>query len=149
MGVHKLTAGNGYSYLTRQVALHDASEKGHTGLGDYYSERGRHPAGGPVRGSLGWAWRRGKMSPRPQMKALFGEGRHPNAAPLSTGVVSGSSEALPAPVLGLPFAVYHGVNEFQTAVAREFTAINLAAGRRSASPPSNQSRRCGLSSRGR
>jgi hypothetical protein len=30
--LHKLTAGSGYDYLTRQVAALDATEKGHTGL---------------------------------------------------------------------------------------------------------------------
>ena len=43
MGLHKLTAGDGYSYLTRQVAAHDSTEKGHTGLGDYYSQKGESP----------------------------------------------------------------------------------------------------------
>jgi hypothetical protein len=33
MSIHKLTAGSGYDYLTRQVAALDATEKGHTGLG--------------------------------------------------------------------------------------------------------------------
>jgi hypothetical protein len=32
MSMHKLTAGSGYDYLTRQVAALDATEKGHTGL---------------------------------------------------------------------------------------------------------------------
>lgn len=41
--MHKLTAGDGYSYLTRQVAAHDAADRGHTGLGDYYSEKGESP----------------------------------------------------------------------------------------------------------
>jgi hypothetical protein len=29
MSIHKLTAGSGYDYLTRQVAAFDATEKGH------------------------------------------------------------------------------------------------------------------------
>ena len=37
MSVHKLTAGSGYDYLTRQVAALDATEKGHTGLASYYT----------------------------------------------------------------------------------------------------------------
>jgi len=41
MSLHKLTAGDGYSYLTRQVAALDATERGHTGLADYYSQRRR------------------------------------------------------------------------------------------------------------
>jgi hypothetical protein len=32
MSMHKLTAGSGYDYLTRQVAALDATEKGRTGL---------------------------------------------------------------------------------------------------------------------
>ena len=43
MSVHKLTAGLGYDYLTRQVAALDATEKGHTGLASYYTERGESP----------------------------------------------------------------------------------------------------------
>lgn len=29
MSLHKLTAGSGYDYLTRQVAAMDATDKGH------------------------------------------------------------------------------------------------------------------------
>ena len=43
MGVHKLTAGDGYKYLTRQVAVHDATDRGHQGLADYYAEKGESP----------------------------------------------------------------------------------------------------------
>ena len=32
MSMHKLSAGSGYDYLTRQVAALDSTEKGHTGL---------------------------------------------------------------------------------------------------------------------
>jgi hypothetical protein len=46
MSVHKLTAGSGYDYLTRQVAALDSTEKGHTGLAAYYTERGENRAGG-------------------------------------------------------------------------------------------------------
>jgi AAA domain len=35
ISLHKLTAGSGYDYLTRQVAALDATEKGHTGLASY------------------------------------------------------------------------------------------------------------------
>ena len=43
MSIHKLTAGAGYDYLTRQVAALDATEKGHVGLAFYYSERREKP----------------------------------------------------------------------------------------------------------
>jgi hypothetical protein len=38
MSLHKLTAGSGYDYLTRQVAALDATDKGHIGLASYYTE---------------------------------------------------------------------------------------------------------------
>ena len=43
MSMHKLTAGSGYDYLTRQVAALDSTEKGNTGLAAYYTERGEKP----------------------------------------------------------------------------------------------------------
>ena len=43
MSIHKLTAGSGYDYLTRQVAAQDATEKGHTSLASYYSAKGEAP----------------------------------------------------------------------------------------------------------
>ena len=41
--MHKLTAGSGDDYLTRQVAAQDTTEKGHTSLASYYSEKGEIP----------------------------------------------------------------------------------------------------------
>ncbi len=43
MSLHKLTAGDGYTYLTRQVAACDATHRGRDGLSDYYSEQGESP----------------------------------------------------------------------------------------------------------
>ena len=43
MSIHKLSAGSGYDYLTRQVAALDATEKGHVGLASYYTECGESP----------------------------------------------------------------------------------------------------------
>jgi len=43
MPLHKLTAGDGYTYLTRQVAACDATHRGRDGLSDYYSEKGESP----------------------------------------------------------------------------------------------------------
>ena len=53
MSMHKLTAGAGYDYLTRQVAALDATEKGHAGLASYYTERVNHLGCGSVQ-----AWTR-------------------------------------------------------------------------------------------
>jgi hypothetical protein len=57
MSTHKLTAGSGYDYLTRQVAALDATKEGHVGLASYYAERGEMPGCGSVpswTGSTAW-----------------------------------------------------------------------------------------------
>lgn len=43
MSLHKLTAGDGYKYLIRQVAAVDATERGRTSLSEYYSAKGESP----------------------------------------------------------------------------------------------------------
>jgi hypothetical protein len=43
MSMHKLTAGSGYEYLTRQVARNDAAVPSRTPLADYYDEQGEAP----------------------------------------------------------------------------------------------------------
>ena len=43
MSIHKLTAGSGYDYLTRQVAAQDRTEGARPGLAAYYTERGETP----------------------------------------------------------------------------------------------------------
>ena len=80
MSMHKLTAGSGYDYLTRQVAALDATEKGHTGLAAYYTERGESPGvwnGSGMDGIDGLA--AGDPVTAEQMRALFGCGLHPLA----------------------------------------------------------------------
>ena len=59
MSLHKLTAGSGYDYLTRQVAALDSTEKGHVGLASYYTERVNQQACGSAPAWTGsTAWRR-------------------------------------------------------------------------------------------
>jgi hypothetical protein len=43
MTLHKLAAGSGYTYLTRQVAAHDRAERSQVGLAAYYEEKGESP----------------------------------------------------------------------------------------------------------
>ena len=75
MSLHKLTAGSGYDYLTRQVAALDATDKGHTGLASYYTERGETPGvwvGSGMDGIDGLDV--GDPVTAEQMRALFGCG---------------------------------------------------------------------------
>ena len=107
MGLHKLTAGDGYTYLTRQVAVHDATELGYSSLGDYYAQRGESPGRwmGAGLASLGVS---GEVS-EAQMRALFGEGRHPDADAIELAAVADGAtptQALQASALGRAFAVY-------------------------------------------
>ena len=80
MGMHKLTAGSGYDYLTRQVARNDAVESASTPLADYYDEKGEAPGvwlGSGLAGIEGL--KDGDVVTAEQMDFLFGKGRHPLA----------------------------------------------------------------------
>jgi hypothetical protein len=61
MGAHKLTAGNGYTYLTRQTAAQDVGPIPAGGLGAYYAERGEARANGWVAASRVWGSRRARL----------------------------------------------------------------------------------------
>ncbi|AFM20024.1 hypothetical protein Mycch_5346 (plasmid) [Mycolicibacterium chubuense NBB4] len=43
MTLHKLTAGDGYLYLVRQVAAADRTQRSRSTLADYYSAKGESP----------------------------------------------------------------------------------------------------------
>ena len=80
MSLHKLTAGSGYDYLTRQIAASDATEKGPVGLAAYYTERGESPGvwvGSGLAGIDGLDV--GDPVTAEQMCNLFGCGLHPLA----------------------------------------------------------------------
>ena len=133
MSIHKLTAGSGYDYLTRQVAALDATEKGHTGLASYYTQRSETP--GVWIGS-GLEWIDGLTAGDPvtaeQMRALFGCGLHP-LAELRQQQLEGpdlSRRALrEVTQLGVPFRVLDGVvSPFRLEVAKRIRAIQTAAG---------------------
>ncbi|MFD4406662.1 MobF family relaxase [Nocardia sp. NPDC058499] len=91
--LHKLSAGDGYTYLTKQVAAMDSSELGAATLADYYSMKGEAPGrwiGAGLRG-LGTV-AAGDTVTESQMKALFGHGRHPNAEAMEAEMIAGAQE---------------------------------------------------------
>ncbi|RBY98105.1 TrwC relaxase [Blastococcus sp. TF02-8] len=133
MSLHKLTAGDGYTYLTRQVAALDATERGHVGLGDYYSQRGESPgmwAGAGLAGLVGVV--AGEPVEEQQMKSLFGQGRHPDATRLereSLAAGRSSEEARAVGALGVPFRTFPApADGLQARCAQEYAAVNAARG---------------------
>jgi TrwC relaxase len=77
MTVHVLHAGDGYTYLTRQVASGDHQRRRGEALADYYAAAG-NPPGRWVGTGLAAMGVDGQVS-EAQMKALFGAGLHPDA----------------------------------------------------------------------
>jgi len=139
MSIHKLTAGSGYDYLTRQVAAQDATEKGHTSLASYYSAKGEAPGTWIGSGMAGIdRLDEGDEVTAEQMRNLFGAGKHPLAEQLrASAAETGLSEREQenATWLGNSFRVYaNDTSAFRIRVAREVAALNATRGRRSADP---------------
>ena len=140
MSIHKLTAGTGYDYLTRQVAAQDATGKGGVGLSTYYTEKGETPGvwrGAGMAGVDGLEV--GDQVTADHMASLFGSGHHPLAAErikeldLRVGrpgkTTPTAAEYKTATRLGTPYKVYSSdVTAFQREVAHRFAAVNEAAG---------------------
>ncbi len=111
MTLHKLSAGSGYEYLTRQVAALDSTEKGATPLADYYSAKGESPGRWVGSGLIGVdGLEAGDMVTAAQMKHLFGTGSHP----------------LTGEPLGAAYRTYDhtGVDGFNAEVARRVRATD-------------------------
>lgn len=77
MTMHVLSAGDGYTYYTSEVATGDVKREQGRDLGDYYTAEGNPPGVwmGSGTAHLGVT---GEVT-EAQMKALFGEGLHPDA----------------------------------------------------------------------
>jgi DNA primase catalytic core len=133
MSIHKLTAGSGYDYLTRQVAALDATGKGHVPLASYYTERGETPGvwiGSGLAGIDGL--QAGNPVTAEQMQALFGVGLHPLAAQRQQqlqGPDLSSRDYQLVTRLGGLFKVYNNdIPPFRVQVARRIADLNAAAG---------------------
>ena len=127
MSIHKLTAGSGYDYLTRQVAALDSTEKGHTGLASYYAQRGETPGlwiGSGMAGIDGLA--AGDPVTAEQMRALFGCGLHPLAELRLQleGPDLTERDYLAVTRLGVPFKILnHDVSPFRCEVAKRIAWV--------------------------
>jgi conjugative relaxase-like TrwC/TraI family protein len=133
MSLHKLSAGSGYDYLTRQIAALDSTERGHVGLASYYTERGETPGvwiGSGLDGIDGLS--AGDPVSAEQMRALFGCGLHPLAERRQRQLEGPDltiRDLQEVTQLGAPFKIVDGVvSPFRLEVARRITAINTGAG---------------------
>ncbi|MCZ4499982.1 MAG: primase catalytic core, N-terminal domain [Marmoricola sp.] len=118
MTLHKLSAGEGYTYLTHQVAVHDASERSQAGMAEYYAEKGESPGCwlGTALESLGLTV--GQHVTEEQMIALFGNGHLPGEDELGRSVP-----------LGREFPTYSATT-LRMETARAFAAHNRTQGLR-------------------
>ena len=129
VSLHKLTAGDGYTYLTRQVAVSDGTERGYTSLGDYYAAKGESPGQWWGRGldALGTG---GAVSEQ-QMLNLFGQGIHPDAERIvQERYAAGATvpQAFAATKLGRSFPVHEGSTQWRTRLGERFGAWNQVHG---------------------
>jgi hypothetical protein len=139
MSIHKLSAGSGYDYLTRQVAALDATQRGHVGLASYYTERGESPGswvGSGLAGINGLS--AGDAVTAEQMKALFGAGMHPLATERLEQLDPADltdADVRAATRLGAPFKIYAGdVSPIRVEVAKRIAAQQGPAGQLEGEP---------------
>src|SRR5258705_3258769 len=158
--LHKLTAGDGYLYLIRQVAASDSTERGRNTLSEYYSANGESPGHWVGTGlasvsSTGarevsthamqeiWTVPEGSEVHEQQMAALFGEGLPPNAVDITNYTLGRGAQpavAIEAAHLGRRFAVRTGETEFQRALAVAYREHNTRLGQKGPTPPHDDAR---------
>ncbi|MFG1928530.1 MobF family relaxase [Cryptosporangium sp. NPDC048952] len=142
MTIHKLTAGDGYTYLTRHVAGGDVDQQRGQSAAEYYTAEGNPPGrwighGAPLLGLTG------QPVTEAQMRALFGLGMHPDAdritaAYLATHLQPGMSEAQVSRVgerarraatLGRPFPEFAALTPYDERVRDRLAALHAETGR--------------------
>lgn len=107
MSFHKLSAGDGYEYYIKETASADARRTRGEELTDYYTVEGNPPGIWMGRGTthLGVAG----IVTETQMRALFGEGRHPDTDTIMEQMAAAGAsekEMLKATRLGRAYPVY-------------------------------------------
>jgi conjugative relaxase-like TrwC/TraI family protein len=141
MTIHKITAGDGYTYLTRQVAAGDSSPERGKSTAEYYTETG-NPPGVWMGSGLAGLGVTGVVSEE-QMTALFGLGLHPDAELMmaeyrSEHVAVGMTErqlkrvneqARKSASLGRPFPEYQDLGPFDERMKARLEMIRRETGR--------------------
>ncbi|MET8139902.1 MobF family relaxase [Sphaerisporangium sp. NPDC005288] len=142
MTIHKLTAGDGYTYLTRQVAGGDVQWERGQSAADYYTAKGNPPGRWTGRGAalLGLD---GQQVSEDQMQALYGAGMHPRADAIIQRYLAEhlraemterqldvlQDAAVRAATLGARFPVYQPLEQFTRRVGTRLEVIEQQTGR--------------------
>jgi conjugative relaxase-like TrwC/TraI family protein len=130
MTIHVLHAGDGYLYLMRSVAVHDGTSAPGQSLAAYYTASGQPPGRwlGQLASSLDV---RGAVTEE-QMRALFGEGLHPNAGVLREALIRDgvpADEADRAVRLGRRFPLYGSTSDLRRRISRGYREQERLLGR--------------------
>jgi conjugative relaxase-like TrwC/TraI family protein len=112
MTMHILSAGDGYAYYTSETATGDVKRDEGRDLGDYYTEDG-NPPGVWVGSGLTALGITGTVS-EAQMKALYGEGLHPDADALIAAAQAEGKTAAEAVALAKLGRGYYAYNQKTT-----------------------------------
>ncbi|MBN9743581.1 hypothetical protein DMP23_21300 [Amycolatopsis sp. A1MSW2902] len=129
IGSRKLSPGD-HEYLTNAIACHDRRLDPGELLSGYYLSHG-YPAGEWFGAGAQIFGLTGEIKPA-QMKALFGEGRHPNADAIENEMIADgatAAEALRATRLGRGFPVYSGLDLMRVQTAQAYKDYNREHGR--------------------
>lgn len=128
MSLRAVHAGQGYQYLLRSVATHDAPPEEGQALSDYYAAKGTPPGqwiGSGLDGLDSKHARVGAVIGEEQMAALYGEGLHPD-----TDDRMAAGESLADCKMGRAFGVYTGGRPVLEAIATAEKAFLRLEGRR-------------------
>jgi conjugative relaxase-like TrwC/TraI family protein len=131
MTCHVLHAGDGYTYLTRQVATGDHARSGSDPLVAYYQAAGNPPGQWVGSGCVDVAMS-GEVTEE-HMLALFGEALRPDANEFIADLVAAGDtfdKALAKARLGRRFARYDSENPFQQAITTAYATFERAEQRR-------------------
>ncbi|SDD87626.1 MobF family relaxase [Glycomyces harbinensis] len=143
MTVHKLTVGDGYTYLTRQVAGGDVQRQAGQSAADYYTQGGNPPGRWAGSGVAALGLEAGQQVHEAQMRNLFGEGLHPDAEARQDAYLDANlaphlsktersrvhAAAERAGKLGQKFPAYKTLDPFGERVAKRLGDIESETGR--------------------
>ena len=142
MSMAKITAGDGYTYLTRHVAHGDAPGQGMHDATAYYTAQGNPPGRWIGRGAplLGLD---SQEVTEEQMRLLFGHGAHPDGEAMITAYINAHTHpgmtdvqlervrqaAIRHATLGRQFPAYKTIEDHGARVARRLQVIREETGR--------------------